>query len=161
MDHEQAILPLAADPGFLLSRVGAAIRAGFRRELSGWQLRPMQYRALVLLSAGGPMPQRELSETVGVSRRNLVAPLDGWKPSGTPRALAWGAAAGATSSPSTRPGALLRWLRASPIGNGIHPTGNPGRELAARHCPLPGPATRRAAFRSQNTYRGSASDRRG
>ena len=44
---------LTADPGFLLSRVGAVVRAGFKEVLAGWGVRPLQYVILLLLDAGG------------------------------------------------------------------------------------------------------------
>lgn len=68
---------LTADPGFLLSRVGAAVRAGFKDVLAGWGIRPLQYMILVVLDAGGGASQRELCAAAGIDSGNMVELLDG------------------------------------------------------------------------------------
>jgi DNA-binding MarR family transcriptional regulator len=75
--EEQATRQLTADPGFLLSRVGAAIRAGFKEVLAGWRIRPLQYLILVVLDGGGGASQQELCAAAGVDSGNMVELLDG------------------------------------------------------------------------------------
>jgi MarR family transcriptional regulator, lower aerobic nicotinate degradation pathway regulator len=66
-----------ADPGFLLSRVGAAIRAGFQEVLAGQGLRPLQYVILLVLDSGGGVSQQELCTAAGIDSGNMVELLDG------------------------------------------------------------------------------------
>lgn len=68
---------LAADPGFLLSRVGAAVRAGFKEVLAGWGIRPLQYLILSALDAGAGASQQELCSAAGIDSGNMVELLDG------------------------------------------------------------------------------------
>jgi MarR family transcriptional regulator, lower aerobic nicotinate degradation pathway regulator len=68
---------LSADPGFLLSRVGAAVRAGFKDVLAGWGIRPLQYVILLVLDAGGGASQQELCTAAGIDSGNIVELLDG------------------------------------------------------------------------------------
>lgn len=68
---------LTADPGFLLSRVGAAIRGGFKEVLAGWRIRPLQYLILVALDNGGGVSQRQLCAAANVDSGNMVELLDG------------------------------------------------------------------------------------
>lgn len=68
---------LTADPGFLLSRVGAAARAGFRDVLAGWDIRPLQYLILLILSARDGVSQQELCTAAGVDSGNMVELVDG------------------------------------------------------------------------------------
>ena len=77
MDDQTAMRQLTADPGFLLSRVGAAIRAGFKDVLAGWQVRPLQYLILLVLDGGGGASQQELCAAAGVDSGNMVELLDG------------------------------------------------------------------------------------
>jgi DNA-binding MarR family transcriptional regulator len=77
MDTQTALQQLAADPGFLLSRVGAAVRAGFKDVLAGWGIRPLQYLILVVLDAGSSASQHELCTAAGVDSGNMVELLDG------------------------------------------------------------------------------------
>ena len=49
MGTEAELRRLAAEPGFLLSRVGAAVRAGFKDVLAHWGIRPLQYVLLLIL----------------------------------------------------------------------------------------------------------------
>jgi DNA-binding MarR family transcriptional regulator len=66
-----------ADPGFLLSRVGAAVRAGFKDVLARWQIRPLQYLLLLILDSGRGASQQELCVAAGVDSGNMVELLDG------------------------------------------------------------------------------------
>jgi MarR family transcriptional regulator, lower aerobic nicotinate degradation pathway regulator len=68
---------LTGDPGFLLSRVGAAIRAGFKDVLAGWRIRPLQYLILQVLDNGGGASQQELCAAAGIDSGNMVEFLDG------------------------------------------------------------------------------------
>ena len=77
MEKQEALRDLTADPGFLLSRVGAAIRAGFKDVLAGWGIRPLQYVILLVLDAGGGLSQQELCAAAGVDSGNMVELLDG------------------------------------------------------------------------------------
>jgi MarR family transcriptional regulator, lower aerobic nicotinate degradation pathway regulator len=77
MEKQEALRELSADPGFLLSRVGAAIRGGFKDVLAGWGIRPLQYVILLVLDAGGGVSQQELCAAAGVDSGNMVELLDG------------------------------------------------------------------------------------
>ncbi len=66
-----------ADPGFLLSRVGAAVRAGFQEVLAGWGVRPLQYLMLLVLDSSGGVSQQELCAAAGIDSGNMVELLDG------------------------------------------------------------------------------------
>jgi DNA-binding MarR family transcriptional regulator len=77
MDKQAPLARLTADPGFLLSRVGAAVRAGFKDVLAGWELRPQQYQILVLLGAEDGVSQQELCTATNVDSGNMVELLDG------------------------------------------------------------------------------------
>jgi MarR family transcriptional regulator, lower aerobic nicotinate degradation pathway regulator len=77
MEKQTALRPLMADPGFLLSRVGAAIRAGFKEVLAGWGIRPLQYVILLILGTGGGFSQQELCAAAGIDSGNMVELLDG------------------------------------------------------------------------------------
>jgi MarR family transcriptional regulator, lower aerobic nicotinate degradation pathway regulator len=77
MDKHEALRELTADPGFLLSRVGAAIRGGFKDVLAGWGIRPLQYVILLVLDAGGGLSQQELCVAARVDSGNMVELLDG------------------------------------------------------------------------------------
>jgi DNA-binding MarR family transcriptional regulator len=77
METQAATQQLTADPGFLLSRVGAAARAGFKEVLAGWRIRPLQYVILLLLDTGGGASQQELCAAAGIDSGNMVGLLDG------------------------------------------------------------------------------------
>jgi MarR family transcriptional regulator, lower aerobic nicotinate degradation pathway regulator len=77
MEEQVAMRQLTADPGFLLSRVGAAIRGGFKEVLAGWRIRPLQYLILVVLDNGGGASQQELCAAAGIDSGNMVELLDG------------------------------------------------------------------------------------
>jgi DNA-binding MarR family transcriptional regulator len=77
MEAQPALHQLMADPGFLLSRVGAAVRAGFKEVLAGWGVRPQQYVILLILDAGRGASQQELCAAAGIDSGNMVELLDG------------------------------------------------------------------------------------
>ncbi|HEY3952399.1 MAG TPA: MarR family winged helix-turn-helix transcriptional regulator [Streptosporangiaceae bacterium] len=77
MEKQAPLRQLTADPGFLLSRVGAAARAGFRDVLAGWDIRPLQYLILLILSARDGVSQQELCTAAGVDSGNMVELVDG------------------------------------------------------------------------------------
>jgi DNA-binding MarR family transcriptional regulator len=77
METQPAVQQLIADPGFLLSRVGAAVRAGFKEVLAGWGLRPLQYVILLILDAGHGASQQELCAVAGIDSGNMVELVDG------------------------------------------------------------------------------------
>ena len=68
---------LADDPGYLLSRVGAAARAGFKDVLVAWGIRPQQYQILLILDAAGGASQQELCAAARIDSGNMVELLDG------------------------------------------------------------------------------------
>jgi DNA-binding MarR family transcriptional regulator len=75
MEASAALQELIADPGFLLSRVGAAVRAGFKEVLAEKGIRPLQYVILLLL-ATGEASQQELCAAAGIDSGNMVELLD-------------------------------------------------------------------------------------
>ena len=77
MQRQPAVQRLMTDPGFLLSRVGAAVRAGFQQVLAGQGLRPLQYLILLVLDTGGGVSQQELCAAAGIDSGNMVELLDG------------------------------------------------------------------------------------
>jgi DNA-binding MarR family transcriptional regulator len=74
---EAALRRLTADPGFLLSRVGASVRAGFKDVLADRGIRPLQYLLLNVLEASSAPSQQELCVAAGVDSGNMVELLDG------------------------------------------------------------------------------------
>jgi DNA-binding MarR family transcriptional regulator len=77
MEKKAAVQQLNADPGFLLSRVGAAVRTGFHEVLGGWEIRPLQYVILLVLDTDGGTSQQELCSAAGIDSGNMVKLLDG------------------------------------------------------------------------------------
>src|SRR5580704_12324481 len=77
MEEQAGMAQLMADPGFLLSRVGAAVRAGFKDVLAGWGIRPQQYLILLILDARGGTSQQELCTAARIDSGNMVELLDG------------------------------------------------------------------------------------
>ena len=77
MDEQAPLRQLTADPGFLLSRVGAAVRAGFKDVLARWGVRPQQYLVLLILDASAGVSQQELCAAARVDSGNMVELLDG------------------------------------------------------------------------------------
>jgi DNA-binding MarR family transcriptional regulator len=77
MEKQAGPAQLMGDPGFLLSRVGAAVRAGFKDVLAGWGIRPQQYLILLILNARGAASQQELCTAARIDSGNMVELLDG------------------------------------------------------------------------------------
>ncbi len=77
MQKQAGLAQLVTDPGFLLSRVGAAVRAGFKDVLAGWGIRPQQYLILLILDARGGLSQQELCTAARIDSGNMVELLDG------------------------------------------------------------------------------------
>ena len=77
MEKQAGPAQLISDPGFLLSRVGAAVRAGFKGVLAGWGIRPQQYLILLILDARGGTSQQELCTAARIDSGNMVELLDG------------------------------------------------------------------------------------
>jgi MarR family transcriptional regulator, lower aerobic nicotinate degradation pathway regulator len=82
MRADPTVQQLMADPGFLLSRVGAAVRAGFHEVLAGWGLRPQQFLVLLILDAETGCSQQELCAAAAVDSGNMVELLDGLETQG-------------------------------------------------------------------------------
>jgi DNA-binding MarR family transcriptional regulator len=68
---------LTGDAGYLLSRVGAAVRGGFKEVLGRWRLRPQQFAILTALHEGGTASQQELCQALGIDSGNMVELVDG------------------------------------------------------------------------------------
>ena len=77
MEKQAPLRQLTADPGFLLSRVGSAVRDGFKDVLAGWGIRPLQYLILIILDARPGVSQQELCAAAGIDSGNMVELLDG------------------------------------------------------------------------------------
>jgi DNA-binding MarR family transcriptional regulator len=77
MGEQSAVRRLTADPGFLLSRVGAAVRAGFHEVLAARRIRPQQYMILLILDTSDGVSQQELCAAAGIDSGNMVELLDG------------------------------------------------------------------------------------
>src|ERR1700684_2326781 len=67
---------LAAQPGFLLSRVGTAVQSGFKEVLARWDLRPLHFMLLTGIQAGAGSSQQELCRALGIDSGNVVELLD-------------------------------------------------------------------------------------
>ncbi|MGH3303941.1 MAG: MarR family winged helix-turn-helix transcriptional regulator [Streptosporangiaceae bacterium] len=76
METHAALQQLTADPGFLLSRLGGAVRAGLKDVLAGSGIRPVQYLILLVLQARAGASQQELCTAAGVDSGNMVELLD-------------------------------------------------------------------------------------
>jgi DNA-binding MarR family transcriptional regulator len=77
MAAEPATSVLTGNAGFLLSRVGTAVQAGFKELLAGWRLRPQQYAILTMLRATGGASQQQLCQALGIDSGNMVELVDG------------------------------------------------------------------------------------
>jgi DNA-binding MarR family transcriptional regulator len=76
MGEERQVSSLTGNAGFLLSRVGTAIQAGFKELLGRWQLRPQQFAILTILRRVGEASQQELCQTLGIDSGNMVELVD-------------------------------------------------------------------------------------
>ncbi len=63
-------------PGYLLSRVGTAVQAGFKEMLGGWGLRPLHFLILMGLRASGGSSQQALCRDLGIDSGNMVDLVD-------------------------------------------------------------------------------------
>ncbi|SRR6266700_2208076 len=77
MDTGRPYSSLAGNAGFLLSRVGTAVQAGFKEVLGRWQVRPQQFAILMTLRAAGQASQQQLCQTLGIDSGNMVELVDG------------------------------------------------------------------------------------
>ena len=62
--------------GFLLSRVGAAVQAGFKAVLAEWSIRPLHFLVLNALGAGVGPSQQEVCRALHIDSGNMVELLD-------------------------------------------------------------------------------------
>ncbi len=76
MEEERQVSSLTGNAGFLLSRVGTAIQAGFKEQLGRWQIRPQQFAILTILRDGGQASQQELCQILGIDSGNMVELVD-------------------------------------------------------------------------------------
>ncbi|HEX3752615.1 MAG TPA: MarR family winged helix-turn-helix transcriptional regulator [Streptosporangiaceae bacterium] len=67
---------LTGSAGFLLSRVGTAVQAGFKELIGRWDIRPQQFAILRALSAAGEAFQQELCQVLGIDSGNMVELID-------------------------------------------------------------------------------------
>jgi len=73
---EEALSSLTGNPGFLLSRVGTAVQAGFKEVLGRWGIRPQQFAILSALSVAGSASQQDLCRVLGIDSGNMVELVD-------------------------------------------------------------------------------------
>jgi MarR family transcriptional regulator, lower aerobic nicotinate degradation pathway regulator len=76
MQAEEALSPLTGNPGFLLSRVGTAVQAGFKELLGAWEIRPQHFAILTAVNAAGEASQQELCQALGIDSGNMVEMVD-------------------------------------------------------------------------------------
>lgn len=76
MEEERQVSSLTGNAGFLLSRVGTAIQAGFKEQLGRWQIRPQQFAILTILRDAGQASQQELCQILGIDSGNMVELVD-------------------------------------------------------------------------------------
>ena len=76
MGIDEAVALLSGRPGFLLSRVGTAVQAGFKEVLGRWGIRPMHFLLLVVLGGVPGASQQELGRALAVDSGNMVALID-------------------------------------------------------------------------------------
>jgi DNA-binding MarR family transcriptional regulator len=76
MQAEERVSSLTGNAGFLLSRVGTAVQAGFKELLGAWQIRPQHFAILMALSATGKATQQELCAALGIDSGNMVELVD-------------------------------------------------------------------------------------
>jgi DNA-binding MarR family transcriptional regulator len=76
MEEGPAARSLRGNPGYLLSRVGTAVQAGFKDVLSGWQVRPLHFLILMIISRTEGVSQQDLCRAAGVDSGNMVELID-------------------------------------------------------------------------------------
>ena len=73
---EPALSTLTRSPGFLLSRVGTAIQAAFKRALARAQIKPLHFLLLTALSGTDGVSQQELCRALTIDSGNMVELID-------------------------------------------------------------------------------------
>jgi len=73
---DPSLASLRQGPGFLLSRVGTAVQAGFKDVLSGWGIRPLQFLLLVVLQSRPGSSQQDLCRALRIDSGNMVELID-------------------------------------------------------------------------------------
>jgi DNA-binding MarR family transcriptional regulator len=76
MEVERSLSSLADSAGFLLSRVGTAVQAGFKELLGERGIRPQHFAILTALNAVGEASQQELCRPLGIDSGNMVDLVD-------------------------------------------------------------------------------------
>jgi DNA-binding MarR family transcriptional regulator len=76
VEIERPVDSLADNAGFLLSRVGTAVQAGFKEVLAGWDIRPLHYLILIALTTRQSASQQELCRALRVDSGNMVELID-------------------------------------------------------------------------------------
>jgi DNA-binding MarR family transcriptional regulator len=76
VNTEPSLAGLRNGPGFLLSRVGTAVQAGFKDVLSAWGIRPLQFLVLVALGSRPRSSQQDLCRALGIDSGNMVELID-------------------------------------------------------------------------------------
>jgi DNA-binding MarR family transcriptional regulator len=76
VEAEHGVGGLPANAGFLLSRVGTAVQAGFKEVLDRWQVRPLHFLVLMALSGADGSSQQELCQATRVNSGNMVELID-------------------------------------------------------------------------------------
>jgi MarR family transcriptional regulator, lower aerobic nicotinate degradation pathway regulator len=76
MEAERSLSSLTGNAGFLLSRVGTAVQAGFKELLGAWDIRPQHFAILMALSTAGSASQQGLCRALGIDSGNMVELVD-------------------------------------------------------------------------------------
>jgi DNA-binding MarR family transcriptional regulator len=76
MEEERDVISLTDNAGYLLSRVGTAVQAGFKDVISAWEIRPLHFLILIALSQTGGTSQQELCRITKVDSGNMVELID-------------------------------------------------------------------------------------
>jgi DNA-binding MarR family transcriptional regulator len=76
MAEERDVTALTDNAGYLLSRVGAAVQAGFKDVISAWEIRPLHFLILIALSQTEGTSQQELCRITKVDSGNMVELID-------------------------------------------------------------------------------------
>jgi DNA-binding MarR family transcriptional regulator len=76
MAVDRDVTSLTDNAGYLLSRVGTAVQAGFKEVISAWEIRPLHFLILIALGRTEGTSQQELCRTSGVDSGNMVELID-------------------------------------------------------------------------------------
>jgi MarR family transcriptional regulator, lower aerobic nicotinate degradation pathway regulator len=76
MTGDPPVTALTDRAGFLLSRVGTAVQAGFKEVLARWGIRPLHFLILTALRAEAGMSQQALCRALSIDSGNMVELLD-------------------------------------------------------------------------------------